>query len=194
VVVLDRPTGAERNAFEVSGIAAAVSQAGGRVKYLADRDFADTAIPGGLAMKSWPMCSDIFDADVFINVPIAKNHGMAGLTMSMKNLMGVMGGARGTIHQDFDQKIVDINSLVRPHLIVLDAYRILVRNGPTGGDPADVEMPKTCIAGTDAVAVDSLGTSLFGMKPSDLPYLVNAGNRGVGVNDLARLTVLRGKA
>jgi uncharacterized protein (DUF362 family) len=96
------------------------------------------------------------------------------------------------MHQDFDQKIVDVNSLVRPHLIVLDAYRILVRNGPTGGNLADVETPKTCIAGTDAVAVDSLGTSLFGMKPSDIPYLVNAGAQGIGVSDLSKLTVLRG--
>jgi uncharacterized protein (DUF362 family) len=194
VVVVDRPTSAIRNAFDVSGIAAAVAQAGGRVKYVADRDFVNTAIPDGRVLKSWPILSDVFDADVFINVPIAKNHGMAGLTMAMKNLMGILGDTRGNIHQDFDQKIVDVNSLVRPHLVVLDAYRILVRNGPTGGDPADVETPKTCIAGTDPVAVDSLGTSLFGMKPSDLAYLVNAAERGIGVTDLSKLTVLRGKA
>ncbi|HEY5277078.1 MAG TPA: DUF362 domain-containing protein, partial [Coriobacteriia bacterium] len=194
VVVLDRPTSAVRNAFDVSGIAAAVTQAGGRVKYVADRDFANTTIPDGLVLKSWPILSDVFNADVFINVPIAKTHGMAGLTMSMKNLMGILGGSRGQIHQDFDQKIVDVNSLVRPHLVVLDAYRILVRNGPTGGDLGDVETPKTCIVGTDPVAVDSLGTSLFGMKPSDLAYLVNAAGRGLGVTDLSKLTVLRGKS
>jgi uncharacterized protein (DUF362 family) len=194
VVVVDRPDGAVRNAFEVSGIAAATAKKGGRVKYVADRDFVDTAIPKGRALSSWSMLTDVFAADVFINVPIAKTHGMAGLTMSMKNLMGILGGTRGNIHQDFDQKIVDINSLVRPHLVVLDAYRILVRNGPTGGDLADVETPKTCIAGTDPVAVDSLGTSLFGMKPADLPYLVNAGDQGIGVNDLSRLDVRRGTA
>jgi len=194
VVVLDRPTGAARNAFEVSGIAKAVSGAGGRVKYLSDRDFVNTSIPDGKILKAWPIVADIFDADVFINIPIAKNHGLAGLTMSMKNLMGVMGGSRGTIHQDFDTKIVDINTLIRPHLVVLDAYRILVRNGPTGGNPDDVRTPKTCIAGTDPVAVDSLGTSLFGMKPSDLGYLVNAASRGLGVTDLSKLVVQRGRA
>jgi uncharacterized protein (DUF362 family) len=194
VIVLDRPTGAARNAFEVSGIAKAVTGAGGRVKYLSDRDFVNTAIPKGKLLKAWPIVSDVFDADVFINVPIAKDHGLAGLTMSMKNLMGVMGGSRGNIHQDFHTKIVDINSLIRPHLVVLDAYRILVRNGPTGGNPADVRTPKTCIAGTDPVAVDSLGTSLFGMKPSDLEYLLNAADRGLGVTDLSTLTVRRGKA
>jgi uncharacterized protein (DUF362 family) len=192
VVVVDRPTATMRNAFDVSGIAAATAKAGGRVKYVEDRDFVATAIPKGRAISSWPMLSDVFDADVFISVPIAKTHAMAGLTMAVKNLMGILGGTRGNMHQDFDQKIVDVNSLVRPHLIVLDAYRILVRNGPTGGNLADVETPKTCIAGTDAVAVDSLGTSLFGMKPSDIPYLVNAGAQGIGVSDLSKLTVLRG--
>jgi uncharacterized protein (DUF362 family) len=194
VVVTDHPTSAARNAFEVSGIASAVAAAGGRVKYLSDRDFVDTAIPKGRSLTSWPILSDVFDADVFISVPIAKTHAMAGLTMSMKNLMGVLGGSRGTVHQDFNQKIVDVNSLVRPHLVVLDAHRILIRNGPTGGNLADVRTPKTCIAGTDPVAVDSLGTSLFGMKPSDIAYLVNAGDQGVGVNDLSKLTVLRGTA
>lgn len=194
VVVLDRPTGAARNAFEVSGIAGRVAAAGGRIKYLSDRDFVNTRIPKGRILRAWPLVSDIFEADVFINVPIAKNHGLAGLTMSMKNLMGIMGGSRGTVHQDFAQKIVDLNSLVRPHLVVLDAHRILVRNGPTGGDTADVRTSMTCIAGTDPVAVDSLATSLFGMKPSDLGYLVRAGEQGIGVTDLSKLRIDRGTA
>lgn len=194
VVVLDRPTSTARTSFEVSGIAAAVASAGGRLKYLSDRDFVKTDIPKGRILRSWPIVSDVFDADVFINMPIAKTHDLAGLTLSMKNLMGILGGERGTIHQDFDQKIVDVNSLVRPHLIVLDAYRILVRNGPTGGDPRDVSTPKVCIAGTDPVSVDSLATSLFGMKPEDLGYLVRAGQQGLGVTDLSKLAIQRGRA
>jgi uncharacterized protein (DUF362 family) len=194
VVVTDRPTGAVRNSFEVSGIASAVSEAGGRVKYLSDRDFADTSIPNGRILKSWPILQDVFDADVFINVPIAKTHSMSGLTLSMKNLMGVLGGTRGNMHQDFDQKIVDVSSLVRPHLVVLDAYRIMIRNGPTGGKGSDIRTAKTCIAGTDMVAVDSLATSLFGMKPSDLGYVVNAARQGVGVSDLSTLRIQRGRS
>jgi uncharacterized protein (DUF362 family) len=114
--------------------------------------------------------------------------------MSMKNLMGIMGGERGTIHQDFAQKIVDVNTLVRPHLIVLDAYRMLIRNGPTGGDLRDVKLAKTVVAGTDAVAVDAYGTTLFGMQPSDLDYLVRASEQGLGIIDLARLKIDTGGA
>jgi uncharacterized protein (DUF362 family) len=131
---------------------------------------------------------------VFINVPIAKTHGLAGLTMSMKNLMGILGGTRGTIHLDFDQKIVDVNTLVRPHLAVLDAYRILTRNGPTGGNLADVKTTRTVVVGTNQASVDAYGTTLFGRKPADLGYLVNAQQQGLGQTDLSRLRIAQGQA
>jgi uncharacterized protein (DUF362 family) len=194
VVVLDRPTSAARPAFEVSGIPAAVEPVGGTVKYLTDRNFERVEIPKGRILTSWPLVTDVFDADVFINVPIAKTHGMAVLTMSMKNLMGIMGGERGTIHQDFAQKIVDVNTLVRPHLVVLDAYRMLVRNGPTGGDLRDVKLAKTVVVGTDPVSVDAYGTTLFGMQPSALDYLVRASEQGLGIIDLSRLRIETGAA
>lgn len=190
VVVFDRSTSDQSQAFEISGISAAVAAAGGEVKILTDRNFENTVIPNGKVLTEWPLVKDVFEADVFINMPIAKTHGMAVLTMSMKNLMGIMGGARGTIHIDFDQKIVDVNSLVKPHLILLDAYRILVRNGPTGGDLADVETPKTLVAGTNAASVDAYGTSLFGMKPADIPYIVRANEQGLGEIDMGKLNVV----
>lgn len=189
VIALDHSTADESQAFDISGIRKAVSDNGGEVKILTDRNFENTAIPEGRILTEWPLVKDIFEADVFINMPIAKTHSMAGLTMSMKNLMGIMGGPRGTMHVDFDQKIVDLNTLVKPHLVLLDAYRILVRNGPTGGGLADVEIPKTLIAGTSQVSVDAYGATLFGWQPTDLPYLVNAQARGLGEIDLSKLKV-----
>ena len=109
------------------------------MKVLSDRDFERDRDPGGRVLTSWPLLADVFDADVMINMPCAKTHGLAGLTLSMKNLMGVMGGTRGLIHQEFTQKIVDVNTLIRPQLIILDAYRLLFRNGPTGGGMQDVQ-------------------------------------------------------
>ena len=187
VTVTDLPTSSAVQAWEVSGIQKAVEALDGQVKILSDRDFERIAIPKGRLLTSWPLLVDIFEADLTINMPIAKTHGMSGLTMAMKNLMGVMGGVRGTIHQDFHQKIVDLNTLVRPQLTILDAYRILVRNGPTGGGLQDVVTARTCIAGTDPVSVDAYGTSLFGMKPDDLAYLRLAAEQGLGVTDLSRL-------
>jgi len=191
VIVLDRPTSSATSAFEVSGIAEATQKAGGKIKILTDRNFENTLIPQGRLLKEWPLVKDIFEADVLINVPIAKTHGLATLTMAMKNLMGIMGGARSMMHVDFDQKIVDLNSLVRPHLVVLDAYRMLVRNGPTGGNLSDVKLAKTVVVGTNQVTVDAYGATLFNMEPSELPYLVKANEQEIGEIDLDKVSIVK---
>ncbi|MBN2847451.1 MAG: DUF362 domain-containing protein [Coriobacteriia bacterium] len=194
VVVFDRPTGDPRTSYTVSGIQAAVEAAGGSMKTLSDRNFERFEIPAGQELTSWPLVTDVFEADTFINMPIGKTHGLAGLTLSMKNLMGIMGGARGEVHQRFHQKIVDLATLVQPHLVILDAYRIMIRNGPTGGKLEDVATTKTVVAGTNMPSVDAYGTTLFGMQPTDLEYLRNAGEQGVGVIDLAALLIQEGTA
>lgn len=194
VVVLDRPTSEPRSAFEVSGIADAARKAGGRIKILTDRNFERVAIPEGRQLTSWPLVTDVFEADTFINVPIAKTHSLAGLTLSMKNLMGIMGDDRGAIHIGFDQKIVDLNTLVRPHLIVLDATRILIRNGPTGGGLADVRRADTVVVGTNQAGVDAYGATLFGVQPADLGFLALAGDQGLGEIDLAKLSIERARS
>jgi uncharacterized protein (DUF362 family) len=192
VVVFDRPTGDPKTSYTASGIAAAVNAVDGKMKTLTDRNFERVDIPEGRVLTSWPLVKDVFEADTFINMPIGKNHGMAILTMSMKNLMGMMGGSRGRIHQQFDQKIVDLATLVKPHLVILDAYRIMIRNGPTGGQLKDVRTPKAVVAGTNMPSVDAYGTTFFGMKPTDLPYLRNAAERNVGVIDLGALVIEEG--
>jgi uncharacterized protein (DUF362 family) len=194
VTVLDNPTSSARPAFEESGIARAVQAAGGTVKYLSDRNFEKIEIPQGRVLHSWPLVTDIFEADCFINVPIGKTHGLAGLTLSMKNLMGIMGGSRGIVHVDFSQKIVDLSTLVRPHLVVLDATRILTANGPTGGNLADVKQLDTIVAGVSPVSVDAYGATLFDRRPTDLAYLVKAQEQGLGETDLGRLTIVRKQA
>lgn len=191
VTVLDRPTSSPRTTYEISGIAEATRAAGGKIKILTDRNFENTLIPQGRLLRKWPLVKDIFEADAFINVPIAKTHGLAILTMAMKNLMGIMGGTRSTMHIDFDQKIVDLNTLVHSHLVVLDAHRILIRNGPTGGSLSDVKLAQTVVVGTSQISVDTYGTTFFGMKPTDLPYLVKANQQGLGEIDLDKLTIVK---
>ena len=151
-------------------------------------------IPEGAAITSWPLVTDALEADTFINVPIGKTHGMAGLTLAMKNLMGIMGDPRGEIHIDFARKITDVNTLVKPHLVILDAYRVLMRNGPTGGNLDDVQMPKTVVAGTSQVAVDAYGATIMGWKPTELPSLVEAAARGLGEIDLSKYVISEGNA
>lgn len=190
VKVFDRTVNDPRRCYVQSGIAKAARKAGAEVDYVQERKFRDMEIKG-LALKSWPVYTEIVEADKVINVPVAKHHGLAGLTMSMKNWMGVIGGARNRIHQRIDESLVDLATFLKPTLIVLDAVRILTANGPQGGSLTDVKRLDTVIAGIDQVAVDSFGTTLFGKEGRDFGYIKTGSETGLGVMDLSRLNIRR---
>jgi uncharacterized protein (DUF362 family) len=192
VRVFDRSCNDPRLCLRRSGIQGAVERIGdGRVSIFIpdERKYREVAIPGGVTLRSWLIYEDALAADVFINVPVAKHHGLTGLTMGLKNVMGVLGGNRGQIHTGFDDKIVDVN-LARPsHLTVLDATRILVAHGPQGGRVEDVRAPGTVVAGSDIVAVDAYATRFFGSEPAKIGHVRRAAERGLGTMDLARIAV-----
>ena len=188
VKVFDRPVNDPRRCYVQSGIAPAVSALGAEADYVDERKFKDMVI-NGQALKSWPLYTDIFEADKVINIPIAKHHGLAKLTMSMKNWMGVMGGSRRQIHQKLDESLVDLSTKIKPALTILDAVRILTANGPQGGSLADVKKLDTIIVGVDQVAIDSYGATLFGMKGSDLGYVTLGHKIGLGQMDLSKLHI-----
>lgn len=194
VVVFDRTTTDDRAAFQVCGLAKAVSDAGAKLIYLSNRNYETVDIPRGKVLKSWPFVTDALTADTFINLTLPKHHSVSGATMTMKNLMGIMGGKRGQIHRDFAQKIVDVNSVVKPALAILDGYRVLFRNGPTGGDLADVKLAKTLVAGTNQVSIDAYGSRFFDKKPTDFEWLVEASKRGMGEIDVSKLNVAASEA
>jgi uncharacterized protein (DUF362 family) len=188
VKVFDRPVNDPRRCYVQSGIADAARALGATVDYVDERKFRDMSIRGNV-LKSWPLYTEVFEADKVINIPIAKHHGLAKLTLSMKNWMGIMGGTRNRIHQRLDESLVDISMTVKPTLTILDAVRILTANGPQGGSLSDVKMMNTVIAGIDQVAVDSFGATLFGMRGSDLGYVRLGAQAGLGVMDLSKLNI-----
>jgi uncharacterized protein (DUF362 family) len=188
VKVFDRPVNDARRCYVQSGISAAATAAGAEVSYMDDRKFKDMEMKG-IALSSWPLYTEVIEADKVINIPIAKRHGEAKLTLSIKNWMGVMGGSRYRIHQKLDASIVDVAMKIKPALTVLDAVRILTANGPQGGNLRDVKRLDTVIAGTDQVAIDAYGATLFGMKGSELGYVRLGQEVGLGKMDLAALTV-----
>jgi uncharacterized protein (DUF362 family) len=190
VKVFDHPVSDARRTYKQSGIADAATAAGAAVMFMDDRKFKDMRI-NGQTLKSWPLYTEVFEADKVINIPIAKTHGTSRLTLGMKNWMGVMGGWRGRIHQRIDESLVDLAMFIKPALTILDAVRILTANGPQGGDLADVKVLNTVIAGTDAVAVDAFGATLFGMRPSDLGYVRIGHQLRLGSMDLPRMKIKR---
>ena len=185
VKVFDRPVNDPRRCYVQSGIAPAAGAMGAEVSYMDERKFRDMDL-GGEALKSWPLYTEVFEADKVINIPIAKHHGLAKLTLSMKNWMGVMGGLRRQIHQRLDESLVDLSMKIRPALTILDAVRVLTANGPQGGSLADVKRLDTVIVGRDPVAIDSYGATLFGMKGSDLGYVTIGHRLGLGQMDLTK--------
>ena len=192
VKVFDRTCHDARKTYDSSGIQAAIEGLGdsrATIDYIDDRKFVSVTIPRGQELTEWEFYKDVLEADRLINVPVAKNHGSTTLTLSMKNLMGVIGGNRGQIHWSIDQKLADISSLIKPDLIILDATRVMLKGGPSGGDINNVSVKNHVVAGTDPVAVDSYGATLFGMKGTDIGHIRAAHDMGLGEIDLTRITV-----
>ncbi|MBI5485365.1 MAG: DUF362 domain-containing protein [Deltaproteobacteria bacterium] len=145
----------------------------------------------GQFLKEWELYDEALSANVYINVPIAKHHGLSRLTLGLKNVMGIMGGNRGYIHRNLDSAIADVNAYFKAHLTIIDATRILTAHGPQGGNIADVRVTNKVIASTDIVAADAFATTLFGLKPADIPLTVAAHKRGLGEMNLDRIRVVR---
>jgi uncharacterized protein (DUF362 family) len=124
-------------------------------------------------------------------VPIAKHHNLTGLTLSIKNLMGVIGGERNRIHQNLGPAMADVAKFVPSDLVVMDAVRVLTHNGPTGGSLADVARRDTIVAGTDTVAVEAFTTTLFGLEPGRIDTTSAGEAAGLGTIDYESLNPVR---
>jgi uncharacterized protein (DUF362 family) len=193
VAIMDRPVHNARLCYHSSGIEEVAKKVGVDCVYM-DRDkFKTVKVPGGLNLDTLDVYEDILEADCIINMPIAKHHSAAGLTLAMKNLMGVIGGNRGYYHINLHRNIVDFNKAVKVHLIILDGLRILTKHGPSSGSPADIKETKTVIFGTNPVAVDAYAAKhLFGIEPSSIGYLNLAAQSGMGsINVGAYSTITR---
>ncbi len=189
VRVMDTPFGGTpESAYVVSGIKDAVEAAGGAMEVMSRVKFARFEIPDGRDITAWDIYRDVVEADVLINVPIAKHHSLARLTLGCKNLMGVILNPN-RFHQNLGQRIADLLSLVRPTLTVVDAVRILVAHGPTGGSLNDVREMNTVVASHDTVAADAYAATLFGLTGADIAYIKAAADMGLGTLDLSSVRV-----
>jgi len=194
VKIFDRTCNDPRRCYTSSGIAAAVAELDDprvEISQIDERRFRKVESANALLLKHWSYYEEVLDADVFINLPVAKHHSASGLTIGMKNVMGVIGRNRATLHRNLPQALLDMNRVVRSHLTIVDASRVLVANGPQGGRLEDVRPFETVIASTDVVAADAVAASLFHKSMADLSYLKLAHEQGFGVADLARIRLLK---
>ena len=189
VMVFDRTCNNAKRCYSSSGIADAAESAGAFVSFIVDAGFKKYEMPGNVYLKKWPLYSLALNADCLINIPIAKHHGIAELTLGMKNLMGLMGGKRGQIHWKIHKNLPELAAFVKPELTIIDATRILLRNGPQGGKLSDVEKMDTIIASPDIASADAYATTLFGMKPDDIGFIINGPEYNLGEIDIEKMNL-----
>ncbi len=147
----------------------------------------------GKVLKSTELLKILGRVDLFINIPTAKHHAATQVSLSVKNLMGVIWD-RAVFHTDLDMDLAlgDLAATVKPHLNIVDCYHVLLNGGPTG--PGPVVSDNRLFVSSDILAVDSVVTSRYnfgGMSssPDDIGHLYMAYENGVGEIDLDKIKV-----
>jgi uncharacterized protein (DUF362 family) len=180
VVVTDVSCNETERCFQRSGIALAAEQAGAVVERPQESRYREVNM-GGKSLGRQLVYETYLDADKFINVPIAKHHSLTGATLAMKNLYGLLGGNRSRLHQDIHNGLADLGNFMRPTLTILDAFRVLRRNGPQGGNLSDVEQYNLLVASTDPVAVDAYASrNIFALGEDQQLFLTLSEQYGLG--------------
>ncbi|MBE0653814.1 MAG: DUF362 domain-containing protein [Bacteroidales bacterium] len=192
VYVFDHTCNEWSKCYRNSAIEGAVKKAGGTmVMGNSEKYYHEVTVPKGISLRSAKVHELILESDVFINVPVLKNHGGANMTVAMKNLMGIVWD-RGYWHRnDLHQCIADFSTWRKPDLTIVDAYRVMKRNGPLGVSVDDVVTMKAQLIGTDMVALDSAAIKLFGKEPSEVKYVGLAEEMGVGSGNLDNMNISR---
>ncbi len=156
-----------------------------------ERYYEEVDIPRGKRLTSTKVHEQVMEADVFINVPVLKNHGSAKVTIAMKNLMGIIWDRHYWHRNDLHQCIADFCTWRQPDLNIVDAYRVMMKNGPKGRSESDVAKMKFLVMSDDMVAADAAATKIFGMQPANIPHIQYAHNMQVGNMNLKKQEIKR---
>jgi len=192
VFVFDNTCDEWGRCYKNSGIEDAVKSAGGKVvPGNTENYYKPVSVPKGKKLTEAKVHELILNSDVFINVPVLKHHSSAKLTIAMKNLMGIVWDRRYWHRNDLHQCIADFATWRKPDLNIIDAYRVMTRNGPRGVSEADIVIKKSLILSTDMVAADAAAAKIFGSEPSSIPYIKIAHEMGVGNMNLEELNIER---
>jgi len=199
VKVFDNSVGTDAKCYQFSGIEAAARQAGAEVFLCKRHRFRTVAFddPRCKRLKRWPIYEDVLSADVLVNIAIAKTHNLSHVTLCMKNLMGTQGGDRGKMHQEIHQNLADLNVTITPTFNILDATRVMIEGGPSGGRKDQVVRADTIVCGTSATTIDC-----WAADPANLPWpkghhdlaavemIARGAEAGLGTADPAKIAVM----
>jgi len=195
VFVFDNPCDEWTRSYKNSGIEAAAKEAGATVVSGKNESYYhEVELPRAKSLKKAKVHELVLNSDVFINVPILKNHRFGGqITIAMKNLMGVVWDRDYWHANDLHQCIADFADHFKPHLNIVDAYRIIRTNGPQGISVNDTALMKAQLISPDIVSVDTAATKLFGLDPASVSYITKGHSNKTGTMDLDSINIKRMK-
>lgn len=191
VIVMDHAIEHWERSGKNSGILAAATGAGAVYAPAEREGYYQRVAINGRRLKETMIHETLLEADVLINVPVLKNHGGAGLTIAMKNLMGCVWNRQAYHASGLQSCIADFLFAKKPDLNIVDAYRVVTRNGPRGGSLGDVAQMGSLIISPDIVAADTAASALLGRKQGEVEYIRLAAEAGFGQMDLSRLNIQR---
>jgi len=189
VKVFDRTCNNPRRCYKNSRIEELAKAADAEVFQIRKNKFSTIKLKNGQELKEWAIYEDYLEADKVINVPVAKHHSLSQITLGTKNLMGVMGDNRGSLHSGFEKKLADITFQILPDLTIIDAYRILTANGPSGGNLSDVKLQKSLIASSCMVTADVTALALFNLPVAKVGHINEMVKRSINKFDLDNLMI-----
>jgi uncharacterized protein (DUF362 family) len=195
----------EKN-WEATGLGAAIKEAGGNLKLIEREEslFKPVPVPTGKALKEALIVKELYNNDIFIDMPITKDHAGNKFTGTLKNLMGINFPTNNRLFhkpgwktdveaiEHLDQCIADLNTIVKPDLCIVDATEFIITNGPMG--PGEVIKPQKVIAGVDRVGMDAYCTTLWGLDAKDIIMINKAYEHGLGEIDIKKLYIKEVKA
>jgi uncharacterized protein (DUF362 family) len=192
VLVFDHTLNDWKTTYKLSGTQAEVERAGGKmISADEERSYVNQKNAKALKLQETDVFKPLLDADVFINMPILKHHGGAKMSCAIKNLMGNVWDRRIMHRSDLNQCIAEMLFYTKPTLNIVDAYRIMISNGPRGVSTDDVRLAKYMIISADAVAADVVATKVIGYELDEVPYIKIAEQLGFGKGDMTKLNIAR---
>jgi len=188
--------------FKELGLENRFQRAGARLVDLDQDDMVEIPVPNGTVLTKIKIFKTAYESDVIISVPTMKTHILTQVTLGLKNMKGILPdsmkkrmhriGAKKRVRDfELDHAIADLNSIKPPTLTLIDGFIANEGYKPgtpgIGGTPVDFN---TIVAGSDPVAVDTIGAYLMGFEPDEVRHIKYTGAKGVGISDMNRIDVL----
>jgi uncharacterized protein (DUF362 family) len=184
-------------AFEATGIAAEAKKRNCPLIDMDVRPFIEMEIPDGRVLHKIKLCADVPEFDIIVSIPVMKMHMHTDVTLSVKNMKGclwrrskvklhMLAPIEGSNEKPINVAIVDMASVLRPHLAIIDGTVGMEGLGPGAGEP---KLLDCVVVGVDGFAADAVACRLMGTRAEVVPHLSLGAERKLGVIDLNRINV-----